>query len=184
MARKHLRHATGLVSLAALLLGAIRAEHPTSPASAERLKQLLVSRQAEAAAAEDPDEPGRFVAALLLPEQLLVVTARCASVEHLRRQVEQRASRDLYAGLHGCAIPSTKLFVQDMGADGIQPQPEPGKVPDVVYDKVSHVVVLNGDWRKQELDEEGYLSQFGALDTRYNRMLQLLIGAANRKTED
>jgi hypothetical protein len=160
-----------------LVLGSIPEVHAASPASAARLKQVLSSRQAGAIAAEDPEEPGRFVAALLLPDQLLVVSARCNSTEYMRWRVEQQQFRDLYVDLHGCAIPASKFFVQDMGADGLEPQPELGKMADIVYDKVSRVILLNGDWKKQELDEQGYLSLVGTLDARYNRMLQLLIAA-------
>ena len=172
--------AVGVMLLGSLALGAPPAGHAASPTSAERLTQMLGSRHAEAIAAEDPEEPGRFVAALLLQEQLLVVAARCSNADYLRGRVERKEFRDLYVDLHGCAIPSTKFFVQDMGADGLRPQPEPGKAPDIVYDRVSRVILLNGDWRNQELDEEGYLSQFGTLDSRYGRLLQLLITAIDR----
>ena len=64
-----------------------------------------------------------------------------------------------------------------MGADGIRPEPAAGQQPDIIYDKVSRVILLNGDWRHQQLDEKGYLSQFETLDARYSRMLQLLAAA-------
>jgi len=163
--------------LVVLVLGDTPAGHAASAASAERLKQLLGTRGAEAIAAEDPEEAGLFVAALLLQGQLLAVAARCNNAEYLRRQLEEQKFRDLYIDLHGCAIPATKFFVQDMGADGLRPQPESGAAPDIVYEKVSRVILLNGDWRKQDLDEKGYLSLFQTLDARYEQMLQRLIAA-------
>lgn len=175
---------TQLVSgllLGALVIGAVPDDRPlASPASAGRLVQLLGSREADAVAAEDSEEPGRFVAALVLSDQLLVVAARCDNVEYLRGQVGRQAFRELYADLHGCAIASTKFFVHDMGADGIRLRPEASKVPDIVYETASRQIVLDGDWRKHDLSESGYVSLCLMLDTRYTDMLELLVAALER----
>jgi hypothetical protein len=49
---------------------------PQSRTAAGRLTALLTTRTLEAVAAPDPSEPGRFVAALYLPEsQLLAIAA-------------------------------------------------------------------------------------------------------------
>lgn len=147
----------------------------SSPATALELRRLMHTHRIDAVAVEDASEPGRFVAALHSANQLLVVTARCESAEYLRHRVAAKQARDLYGDLHGCAIGSTKFFVQDMGGDGLRLAPPPGGVPDLVYEFGSRQIMLDGDWRRHELTRQAYQAFARQLDARYHRLLTLLI---------
>ncbi|MFN8061080.1 MAG: hypothetical protein U0Q12_18115 [Vicinamibacterales bacterium] len=169
-----------VVTASASVAEPARLQPSTSAEPAASLVRLLDARQSDAIAAEDPDEPGRFVAALRFPSQLLVVTARCDGDAFLRHQVSQRAYRDVYSALHACAVPSTKFFVQDMGADGLHANVTRDAVPDVVYELATRQIILDGDWRKHELDRAGYASVSEKLDARYARLLTILLGQLER----
>jgi hypothetical protein len=172
---------TGRAAAGTWAFGALaQAGAPSSTASAERLAKLMESKKLTAVGAEDPSEPGRFVAAQLLARQLLVVAGRCEAVEYLRLQVEKRAFADLYADLHGCAIADTRFFVQDMGANGLRAKPAGDGLTDVVYEGASRQLILDGDWRRNELDEAGYKRAFEQSDARYDKLLALLAAQAGR----
>ncbi|MGD9905766.1 MAG: hypothetical protein AB7U83_20020 [Vicinamibacterales bacterium] len=165
--------AVGLV--AALAVGGVIDTPSTSADSAARLTALLTAAGLDAAAAEDPDEPGRFIAALALPGQLLVMTARCSGgTEALRARLASRAYRDVYTDLHACADAASKFFVHDMGADGLHANLGRDRVPDIVYEMAAHQILLDGDWRAHELKRDAYEALCGKLDARYDRMLRLL----------
>lgn len=161
-------------------VGPAENQQTASAGPAARLAGLLESRQADAAATEDPNEPGRFIAALRFPGQLLVVTARCKEDAFLRYHATQGDPREVYTALHSCAVASTKFFVQDMGADGLRSHPARDVAPDIVYELASRQILLDGDWRKQELDRAGYASVAEKLDARYSRLLTILLERLER----
>jgi hypothetical protein len=166
-----------LFLLSGVLLAPQRAEPvPTSSQSAERVWQLLDRDALEAVAAEDPLEPGRFVAARKLPDRLLMVTARCAESRDLRVQLSLRAFREAYMAVQACALPATRLVVQDIGADGLHANLARTATPDIVSELVSRELVFDGDWRRHELELDTYLSVWRELDAQYHRLLRILIG--------
>jgi len=161
--------------LAVLVAGGAVGLQSGSAVSAPHLVQLMAVAGLDVVAAEDPDEPGRFVAGLAVPGQLLVVTARCAGgAASLRARIAVRAFRELYADLHACAEAPSKLFVHDMGGDGLHANLDGDRVPDVVYEMAAHRILLDGDWRTHELTKEGYTELWLRLDARYDRLLDLL----------
>jgi len=160
--------------LAVLAVGSAVQSPSVSATSAGRLAQLMTAAGLDAAGAEDTDEPGRFVAALAVPGQLLVVTARCRGVAVLRARIDGRAFRELYADRHAYADAPSKFFVHDMGADGLHANLDRDRVPDVVYEMAAHQILLDGDWRAHELRKDAYVDLYRRLDARYARMLELL----------
>ena len=91
----------GLVLLVATLVPAApldRASH--SAAIATQLAKALSEQGLDAIAAQDPDEPDRFIAALFFADsQLLVVSARYASPSLLKARLAQKQYRDVYLDL-------------------------------------------------------------------------------------
>jgi hypothetical protein len=84
-------------------------------------------------AAKDPDEPDRFVAALFIPNnQLLVISARYAVPSVLESKMSIKQYREVYLDLQGAALPDSSLFIQDMKADGLCSNRD--QAADVVYE--------------------------------------------------
>ena len=68
------------------------AQERTSSALVDDLASLMTARQLEAVAAQDPESPDHFVAALLMPEvQLLIVSAQYPAPAELQAQLAQNS---------------------------------------------------------------------------------------------
>jgi hypothetical protein len=142
---------------------------------ARELAAAMLQQKLEAIAAVDPADPTRFAAALVFPEQLLVVAARHPSATALVDQLARKAYRDVYAALHGAAVPETKFFVQDMGADGLD---NTGESVDVVYVKVVEQLIFDGHPEKHKMSKAAYAEKFQQADDQYSHLLKLLLDAA------
>jgi hypothetical protein len=134
-----------------------------------------------AIATADPEEPGRFVAALYFPGgQLLVVSAHHPSVDGITHRLAMRQYREVYLDLQGTPTPQNKFFVQDARADGIlSAVPGSGDV-DVLYEDGVRQTLFNGDIEAQHLSSAEYDAKLAAADARYARLLKLLISAAHQ----
>jgi hypothetical protein len=141
---------------------------------ARGLETVMREQTLDAIAANDPDQPDRFVAALLFPGQLLAVSARYPAPALLLHQLSRRAYGEVYAALHGASIRETLFFVQDMGADGLQSE---GDSVDVVYENVGEHVIFDGHPEKQKLSKSTYHEKFRKADARYSQVLKLLVDA-------
>lgn len=154
---------------------------PTSHSAplALELGRLLQENKLTTIAAEHAEEPGRFVAAMHFPgTQLLAVSADHASPAILREQIWNAKDADVYGHFNSGAIPEGKLFVQDLGADGLHRQGTPF---DIVYESVVHRTVLDGNWKEQKLSQQEYDQRFERADRRYAAMLSSLIGEVRRR---
>jgi hypothetical protein len=152
--------------------------------SADAARDLVYALDASglhAIAAADPEEPGRFVAALYIPgSQLLVVSARHPSVEGLGYRISMRQYREAYLDLQGSPTPEGKVFVQDAGADGIlSVLPGSGDV-DVLYEDGVRQTLFNGDIEAQHFTSAEYNAKLATADARYDRLLKLLIAAVHQ----
>lgn len=110
------------LSFASLVLGAAAVAATSGPAvhssdAASALVSLMKAQGLDAVAVQEPEDPERFVAAMLVPDvQLLVVAAESTAPDHLRTQLAQRQFRNAYSALFSGAVPETKMFFQDMAA--------------------------------------------------------------------
>lgn len=153
-----------------------RASH--SAAFAKELAKALSEQRLDAIAAQDPDEPDRFIAALLIADsQLLVVSARYASPSLLKARLEQKQYRDVYLDLSGASIAGTGILFQDMNADGLCARPD--QMTDIVYDRSDTPMIFDGDWDKHKSDDS-YEQRFMAADHEYSRVLSLLLAQLSR----
>jgi hypothetical protein len=147
-----------------------------SPALASELTGLLAAAGLDAVAAADPDNPDRFVAALAVPKvQLLVVDARAPAPETTARRIAARQYRDVYTELQQREATEGRIFVYDMGANGLQR--EGG---DVLYESGTVQTVFNGEPASQKLSDSTYRQRVADTDQRYSRMLNVLIDALKR----
>lgn len=151
------------------------AQAPASPAAVQALVDLMASHKITAAAAEDPAHPGSFVAVLHIPGvQLLAVRGHCAAEQALRETLARKAYNDLYGDINACAEKAGKLFIQDMGADGLRLESRGGQAFDIAYVEVDQQTFFNGDWKAQKLDEKTYRERFEAIDREYAALLNAI----------
>ena len=147
-----------------------RASH--SATIATELAKALSEQRLDAFAAQDPDEPDRFIAALFFANsQLLVVSARYASPSLLKARLAQKQYRDVYLDLSGSSIADTSILFQDMHADGLCARRD--QTADIVYDGSRTAKIFDGDWDKHKSDGT-YEQHFIAADKEYSRLLNIL----------
>ena len=174
--------------LTAVLVATIGVDLPArsflSADAARDLVWALDRSGLNAIATADPEELGRFVAALYIPGgQLLVVSAHHPSVDGITHRLAMRQYREVYLDLQGTPTPQNKFFVQDARADGIlSAVPGSGDV-DVLYEDGVRQTLFNGDIEAQHLTSAEYEARLAAADARYARLLQLLTSAVHQGAE-
>ena len=132
---------------------------------AQHLAAALAERHLEAIAAADPSAPDRFVGALIFPGvQLLVVAGQYAAPDAIRSQIAAREYKDVYLALAGASVPASRLFIQDLKADGLHPSAAAGV--DVIYEHVDKQTVFDGKPARTAFDKA---------DAEYSRLLSLLL---------
>ena len=163
-----------LVLLVATLVSAAPVDRTSHSATiATKLAKALSEQRLDAIAAQDPDEPDRFIAALFFADsQLLVVSARYASRSLLEARLAQKQYRDVYLDLSGSSIAGTSILFQDMNADGLCARRD--QATDVVYDGSQTAKIFDGDWDKHKSDNT-YEQQFVVADQQYSRVLSILL---------
>jgi hypothetical protein len=136
---------------------------------ARRLATVLAEQHLDAIAAADPTTPDRFIGALIFPDiQLLVVAGQYAAPDSLRAQIAQRHYKDVYLALTGGSTPSTRVFFQDLKADGLHAIA--GSGVDIMYEHVDKQTVFDG---------KPDAARFAAADEEYSRLLSLLVTQAS-----
>jgi hypothetical protein len=161
------------LTLAVLFAASTASPAQSQPASAKLAQELtatLVARHLDAFAARDPAAADRFVAAMVYPKvQLLVVAGRYSAPAALDASFAAANYRDIYAALQSAA-PDSRVFVQDMGADGLRFEDK--QRGDVVYEKVDTQTVFSGN-----VDDGDYKRKLAKADAAYSQMLQILVDA-------
>jgi hypothetical protein len=149
----------------------------SSPELAKQLVGSLTKGGMDAFAARDPESPNRAIAALAFPNsQLLVIAATYPDPAALDALLANKMYRDIYSVLQQPSLNQGKIFVQDLGADGLQTD---AASVDVVYEDGKTQTILNGDWKKQGLKEAEYQERAARAEKRYSRLLSVLIARAN-----
>jgi hypothetical protein len=168
-ARAHLA-----VIVLALVLPArgANAQESKSAVTATELVKLLDQMKLDSVAAQ---QDGQFVSALYLPgSQLLVVRGRFASAERATVLIERKMYRDVYTDLNSAAEAATKVFVSDLGANGLRFRRESNQPFDTA-DVAGKSYRFDGEWGKAKLSREDYTKAYQTADEQYNQMLQALI---------
>ena len=170
-----------VVAVTVLLLAAgssAEAQQRQSSTLVGDLASLMIARQLDAVAAQDPESPDRFVAALLMKDvQLLVVSAQYPAPAELQAHLTQQQYRDVYTALHQPSAQATRFFMMDSGCDGLQTG---GEGVDVLYEKGTTQTLFDGRWKQQGLSEAAYTKRVQDAETRYSRLLSIL--ASSLKT--
>jgi hypothetical protein len=164
--------ALGFLGPCALVTLALGAQDSLSASAARDLSELLTARKLDAVATRDPEESDRFIAALFFPKsQLLVITARYTVPSLLKEKLARGQYRDVYGDLHGGSVQESKVFFQDLGADGLHAEGD--HAVDVLYERGIAQTMFDG--RKHGQAEKAYVEKFRTADAQYSRLLSLLI---------
>lgn len=143
-----------------------------SAAAARELAQLLDTAKLDAIAVADPGAPGTFIAAISIPEtQLLVVSAQYAAPSLLADKIAAGDFRGVYMDLHAAGNPASRIFVQDMGPDGLSVKDDNGDS----WEAGGKTTTFDGEWKKSKLSEAQYGKAVADADERYAQMLGLLL---------
>jgi hypothetical protein len=168
----------GVVALAGCLLvpTTLAAQDSKSAAVAGQLTQLLDQMKLDAVAAKHGTD--QFVAALYFQgSQLLVVTAKYSTPDRLNYLIGQKQYKDVYSDLSSASEQATKVFVMDLGANGLKFKRETNEPFDTV-DSSGGSVAFNGE--RGKLSEDDYKKAFAISDEQYTSMLQALIAALKK----
>ena len=112
--------------------------------------------------------------ALYFPgSQLLVVSARYSVPQRMEQQLAQKAYRDVYIDLNSASVPDSKIFISDLGANGLYDDRRDNQFDTADVGGKSYV--FNGDWDAANISEEEYVKTFQTADAEYERMLEMLL---------
>ena len=163
------------VVLALSISAAALAQESKSAPLAKQLAAALDAAKLDSIAAKDPAGADVFVGALYFRGvQLLVVSAKYAVPLYLNDRLAKKEYRDMYLDLSSASVPATKVFIEDLGADGLKAKRNEGQPYDS-YELAGKRTAFDGDWKKQNLSEDDYMKAFAAADDRYAQMLTVLL---------
>jgi hypothetical protein len=150
-------------------------------ALAQTLTTLLDGAKLTAIAAKDPSDPDAFVAAMYFSgSQLLLVSAKYHPAVILNGKLEKKDYQEIYIDLNSASVAATRVFIEDLGADGLKADHPDGVAFDSI-DRAGKRTVFDSDWKKdQKLTDEQYAKLFADADALYSRLLQALINQAKR----
>ena len=174
------------VSLILLLLvalaGSAAAQTPgPSVALAKELAQLLDAKKLTTIAAKDGADPESFVAAMYFSgSQLLVVGAKYEPAVLLAEKLAKKDYQEIYIDLNSAAKAGSRVFFEDLGADGLQTDHDEVKPFDQAEIGGKGTRFSNA-WRKdQKISEEEWAKIYANADKVYTRLLQALIVEAKK----
>jgi hypothetical protein len=167
-----------VVSLA--IAGPAFAQQSKSAALTKELSAALDAAKLDSIAAKDPEKPDVFFGALYFPGvQLLVVSAQYAAPAHMAETIAKKEYREAYLDLSSASVAASKVFITDLGADGLVAKPKDNEAFDT-YEVAGKPIAFDGDWKKQKMSEEDYMKAFADADARYSQVLAALIAQAKK----
>jgi len=170
----------GLLMLVVMSTAAA-AQEAKSAALAKELTTLLDGAKLTAIAAKDPSDPEAFVAAMYFSgSQLLIVAAKYTPAVLLNEKVAKKDYQEIYIDLNSASVASTRVFLEDLGADGLKADHDEGAGFDSL-DRGGKRTIFDADWKKdQKLTDDQYAKLFTDADAIYSRLLQALISQAKK----
>lgn len=188
------RRPLALLLAVGLMAGvALRAQAPSaseSGAKAKELAALLQAKKLEAFAVRDAMQPGRYVAAIVVPGvQLLVVSASYSRANDIEYSLYNKKFQDAYLDLKSGALSTDRFFVDDARCDGLVAVPGKNPLHDAVHMDGAKVV-FDGDFvdpkkkNSKKIPEDVYRKNFATADMRYAKALDLLITELKRPPVD
>ncbi len=156
------------------------AAQPTrTQALARELTDLLQKQKLDAMAVKMGED--HFAAVLFIPGvQLLVVSAKYAAPVLLNERILTKQYKDAYLDLASASVPDSKLFIEDMQADGLKARRSGNEPFDVVTRGTTASFPLDGDHRKKKISEEEYDKAFADFEGAYEKILAALLEQAKK----
>jgi hypothetical protein len=109
-----------------------------------------------------------------------VVAAKYVPAVLLNEKLGKKDYQEIYIDLNSASVASTRIFVEDLGADGLKTDHEEGKGFDSV-ERAGKRSLFDDHWRKeQKLSDEQFAKLFADADALYARLLQALIAQAKK----
>ena len=160
---------------------AAAAQESKSAALAKELTTLLDAAKLTAIAAKESSDPEAFVAAMYFSgSQLLIVSAKYTPAVLLNQKLDKKDYQEVYIDLNSASVVSSRVFVEDLGADGLKADHPDGAAFDSI-DRGGKRTIFDSDWRKeQKLTDEQFAKLFADADALYSRLLQALITQAKK----
>jgi hypothetical protein len=82
--------------------------------------------------------------------------------------------RDIYIDLNSASVPQTKVFVSDLGANGLRFDRQ-GSQPWDTVDVAGKTYSFDGDWGKAKISRDEYTKAYQSTDDQYTKMLEALV---------
>ena len=92
----------------------------------------------------------------------------------LREELSKKQHEEVYAALQTASIPDSRVFFQDLNADGLHAKP--GASGDVMCARSVNQTSFDGNPARHDLSQAVYAEKCAAADMSYSRLLDLLIG--------
>jgi hypothetical protein len=162
------------VSAVALLAIPAYSQDAQSATGARELAQLMEKGQIDSIAAVLPGAEDTFVAAMFIPGELMVVSAKYSAPSLLREKIMKKEFREVYVDLNSAATPKTRVFIEDLNADGLVAKPDDNVGFDT-FETSDGRMSFDGEWKKQKLSEDDYRKKFSDADALYSKMLHALL---------
>jgi hypothetical protein len=157
------------------------AQESKSAPLAKQLAEALDAAKLDSIAARDPSAPDVFCGALYLSgSQLLVVSAKYSAPQLMEQRLDKKEYRDVYIDLNSASVTDSRVFIEDLGVDGLRAERESNR-PFDTYEGGGKRTMFNNEWKAQNLSEQEYKKVYGAADELYSHILSALL-AQLRKT--
>ena len=154
------------------------AQESRSAAVAIELTRLLDRAKLDSIAAKH-ETAGQYVSALYIAgSQLLVVSAKYSQPARMDYLLTEKKYQEIYQDLNSASERQSKVFVMDLGANGLRFKREKNELD--TADVAGKSVVFDGDWDKAKISEAEYRKAFETTDAQYTQMLQALVVALKK----
>jgi hypothetical protein len=174
-----------LFAMAALAPLTAAQDPSQSAAPAATVKALFDQLKLTAIAGKDPEEPGRYVAALYIADsQLLVISAPFAVPGAMDKFIAEGNYMEAYQSLQSVVNHKGHFFVIDMLNDGLKRINDPDQAFDSTTTDGSAAIQFDGKWDAQKLTEADYNAKFAKDDARYAKLLKVLATELRKKTTE
>lgn len=150
------------------------AQDSKSATLASELARLMDEAKMDAIAARLGAEDQYVGAMYYKGTQLLVVSAKFPNPPRMNYLLTEKNYKDMYYDLSSATDPKTRIFIMDLGANGLRFKREDNQPFDTV-DTNGRSVAFDGEWGRAKISEEDYRKTFSATDEQYAQMLQSLI---------
>jgi hypothetical protein len=172
----------GLVALLVVSSwNAVRGQQSKSAPLAQELAAAMTAAKLDSVAAKDPSHPDVYIGALYIPGlQLLTIAGAYTAPPLLDARLANHEYREVYIELNGTTRPDARMFIEDLGANGLAPRRD-GDDPFDSVELNGKRTMFDGNWGDQNLSEEEYQKIYSTADQRYAQLLEALL--AQLKTQ-